>query len=111
MGPFLIAILLIFALTALISTAILRYQFQNWPPLKWKNGLRIHISKLKRRRGLLSSENDAAVERQWATEFFSQQLRNVPLGRLDAFPGIGSVTIARLSQAGFCNLQSLQSKP
>lgn len=103
MGPFLVGLFCVLAVTAAVSAGVLYWQFTRWPPRVWRLQLDRHLASLSARRGRIDSDatND---EQRLAQDYFRRLLCNIPVARLDAFPGIGPATLARLSDAGLRHL-------
>ncbi|HEY1376626.1 MAG TPA: TerB family tellurite resistance protein [Gemmataceae bacterium] len=101
---------LVVVLTAVISLAILHWQFRTWPPYVWKQSLLRRVDDLRRRRRELTGPDpDGAQARadRLAADLFDQHLRSVAVDRLAEFPGVGPNTVDRVRGAGGRTLADL----
>jgi predicted flap endonuclease-1-like 5' DNA nuclease len=106
--------LLIFGLSALLGWAIVYIRYCRTPEKRWCNGVLRLMAEARRReqkekdriRDLDASREEEKKSLQGKE--FSAYLGSISTSELELFSGIGPATVARLHEAGYANLASLQ---
>jgi uncharacterized tellurite resistance protein B-like protein len=114
MPTIIVCFIVVVVLTAAISLAILHWQFQSWPPYRWRQSALRRSAGLRGRQFELTMPDPDGVQMRadrLATDLFGRHLQSVPVGLLDQFPGIGPGTVDRVRGAGGRTLADLPRFP
>ena len=109
-----ICLLLIVALTTVVSLSVLHQQFRKSVPYLWKQRVLSRTAALRGRQFELTSSDPGGVRAKTdriAADLFDRYLRTVPVDLLAEFPGIGPGTVERVRGAGGRSLADLVRFP
>jgi predicted flap endonuclease-1-like 5' DNA nuclease len=107
-------VLLIVGLSALLCWAIVYIRYRRTPEKRWCNGvLRLMAEARRREKKEKDRIRDLDASREEETNSlrgkeFSAYLGSISTSELELFSGIGPATVARLQEAGYANLASVQ---
>ncbi len=95
-------------LTPTVMLGVMYWQYQSWPPAVWRKRVSRWAKALRTRRDRLRHSDGTKIAlAALLDDHFGRYLRTIPLEALDAHPGIGPATIARLRNEGYRDLGAI----
>ena len=95
---------------AALALFLLYFRYAHRPATVWKRRIQVAVAEWEARKQGLTHPTDTSPEaRDLALrgEYFARHLRSISVDHLLSYPGIGPVTVSRLRDAGYADLDAL----